>query len=80
MPIFMAAALELQQSPTFIVVFIAFACNSAFMLPVATPPNAIVFGSGLICKKDMLRMGVRMNLMAWIIISLYYMLTSIRFN
>ena len=45
--------------------------SCAFMLPVATPPNAIVFGSGYLKIKDMARVGIWMNIVAVIIISLY---------
>ena len=41
------------------------------MLPVATPPNAVVFGSGYLKIKDMIRTGLFMNLISIIIVSLY---------
>ncbi|HLT86085.1 MAG TPA: DASS family sodium-coupled anion symporter [Sphingobacterium sp.] len=47
------------------------ASSCAFMLPVATPPNAIVFSSGYLELKDMLRSGVFLNIMSIIIIYLF---------
>jgi len=41
------------------------------MLPVATPPNAIVFGTGLIKQSEMIRTGIILNIIATIIIGLW---------
>lgn len=43
--------------------------SMAFMLPVATPPNAIVFGSGLLSQTDMAKAGVWMNLASMIVVT-----------
>ena len=43
--------------------------SCAFMLPVATPPNAIVFGSGEVRMSDMIRVGIVMNLIGVILIT-----------
>lgn len=55
------------------------ASSCAFMLPVATPPNAIVFGSGYLEMKDMVRAGIWMNLMTTLILTLcvYWLLPII---
>ena len=48
---------------------VALAASCAFMLPVATPPNAIVFGSGRVRAREMAAAGVAMNVMALVVIS-----------
>tara|TARA_B100000427_G_scaffold74437_1_gene60499 strand:- start:312 stop:518 length:207 start_codon:yes stop_codon:yes gene_type:complete len=47
------------------------AASCAFMLPVATPPNAIVFGSGYLKMNDMVKTGLFMNIISIILISIY---------
>ena len=45
--------------------------SCAFMLPVTTPPNAIVYGSGFVAQKDMMRAGFWINLSCIAVISGY---------
>ena len=61
-PLFISVAVPLQVSPVVMAVLIAVGASCAFMLPVATPPNAIVFASGLIRQREMMRVGLRLNL------------------
>ncbi|MCP3918150.1 MAG: hypothetical protein GY711_21585 [bacterium] len=44
--------------------------SRAFMLPVATPPNAIVFGSGEVALGDMMRVGILLNLIGVVLITI----------
>ncbi len=62
MPILSAVAIGLGQNPLLLVIPAAVAASCAFMLPVATPPNAIVFGSGYVTIPQMVRSGFGLNL------------------
>lgn len=48
--------------PALLSVSIAFAASCAFMLPVATPPNAIVYSTGMVRQKQMMRVGLYLNI------------------
>lgn len=63
MPILSAVAIALGQNPLLLVVPAAIAASCAFMLPVATPPNAIVFGSGYVTIPQMVKSGFGLNIM-----------------
>ena len=70
MPILAAAAAANQLEPA-LLMFPATMCNSlAFMLPVGTPPNALVFGTGRVRMADMVRYGLVLNLAASAIVAL----------
>ncbi|PLX63350.1 DASS family sodium-coupled anion symporter [Sedimenticola selenatireducens] len=69
-PIFASIAEAMGISATIMAVVIAIAASCAFMLPVATPPNAIVYGSGYIPQSQMMRAGMVMNLVLACLISL----------
>jgi len=60
-PVLAALAPGLGVSPIALAVPAALAASFAFMLPVATPPNAVVFGSGRIAMRDMVRAGLWLN-------------------
>ncbi|MDO4928056.1 MAG: SLC13 family permease [Corynebacterium sp.] len=49
---------------------VALSCSCAFMLPVATPPNAIAYGSGLVKIGDMVKGGIWLNLIAVVLVAL----------
>jgi len=76
LPIIAPIALVLNVHPFTLMVGITVAASCAFMLPVATPPNAIVFGSGYLKIPDMMRTGILMNLISIILITIitYYLL------
>ncbi len=68
-PILAAAAVALDLDPFALVVVTALAASCAFMMPVATPPNAIVFSSGRISVVAMARAGIFINLIAILVIT-----------
>ncbi|WP_087016008.1 SLC13 family permease [Thaumasiovibrio subtropicus] len=70
-PIFATIAEALGVSPVILSALIAIAASCAFMLPVATPPNAIVFGSGHIQQKEMMRVGLYLNVACIVALTLF---------
>jgi sodium-dependent dicarboxylate transporter 2/3/5 len=62
LPIVAATALSLGENPLLLLIPAALAANCAFMLPVGTPPNAIVFGSGMVTLPQMAAAGMLLNL------------------
>lgn len=62
LPVVAALAVALGESPLLLAVPTALAASCAFALPVGTPPNAIVFGSGLVSLPEMAKAGVWLNL------------------
>lgn len=68
-PIMGALAVALGYHPMALMVAAAVSASSAFMLPVATPPNAVVFGSGYLKIKDMIKAGFALNIIAIILIT-----------
>lgn len=68
-PVMFAVAAGLGLDPFLLVVPAGIAASCAFMLPVATPPNAIVFGSGRLTIAQMSRAGLRLNLLGIVLIT-----------
>ena len=69
-PIFLGVALSLQLPPPLLAAAIAVSASCAFMLPVATPPNAIVYATGQVPQATMLRCGLVLNLVCIVVITL----------
>ena len=59
-----------RLDPVLLMIPAAFSASLAFMLPVATPPNALVFGSGRVRIADMVRVGFVLNLVGFVIVTL----------
>ncbi len=70
-PIFASIATQMNMPPQVLVLVIGIGASCAFMLPVATPPNAIVFGTGLIRQREMMRVGMLLNILSIILVSLW---------
>ena len=76
LPILAPLSLVLDINPFILMVGATVAASCAFMLPVATPPNAVVFGSGYLRIPDMAKTGVWMNLFSIIFLTImvYFLL------
>ena len=78
-PVFTAVASRIGLPPELLVVTVAVAASCGFALPVATPPNALVYGTGRIASREMLRAGLALDLVcvlvvtagAWLLLSLH---------
>lgn len=71
LPVLAPMALTVDIHPFVLMVGAAVAASCAFMLPVATPPNAVVFGSGYLRIPDMVSKGIVMNIISIIIVTLF---------
>ncbi len=81
LPILAAVSIGIGQNPLALMVPAAIAASCAFMLPVATPPNAIVYGSGRVTIPEMARAGIVLNTVFVILItSMMYLLLPIAFD
>ena len=70
LPILAATAIVTAIDPRLIMIPATISASFAFMLPVATPPNAIVFGNGALTVKDMMRQGLVLNLFGVVVVTL----------
>jgi sodium-dependent dicarboxylate transporter 2/3/5 len=70
LPILAALAISIRINPLLLMIPGTLSCSFAFMLPVATPPNAIVFGTNRLRVSDMARMGFILNLIGAVVITL----------
>lgn len=69
LPILAALAVAVEVNPLLLMVPATLSCSCAFMLPVATPPNAIVFGTNRINMRDMARTGIILNLIGVVLVT-----------
>ncbi|MQX53541.1 SLC13 family permease [Alcanivorax sediminis] len=68
-PLLMPVGATVGADPVAVALLVAFGASCAFMLPVATPPNAMVYGSGHVPQKTMIRAGVILNVIAALVLS-----------
>jgi sodium-dependent dicarboxylate transporter 2/3/5 len=71
LPVLAPLAAAMGVHPYIFMVSATLAASCAFMLPVATPPNAVVFGSGYINMSSMMRVGFGLNLISILLITLW---------
>jgi len=72
LPILASVAIGLKINPLMLMIPATLSASCAFMMPVATPPNAIIFGSGRVTISEMARGGLVINLIGVILISLFF--------
>ena len=79
LPILAALAVVVDVHPFLLLAAATVAASCAFMLPVATAPNALVFGSGYVKMSDMIRAGVWLNVISIVVLTLivYFVLPAI---
>ncbi len=71
LPILFSIGITSSSNPLVLMIAGALGASMAFMLPVATPPNALVFGSGYIKMKDMIKPGFFLNIISILLITLF---------
>jgi sodium-dependent dicarboxylate transporter 2/3/5 len=79
LPVAGAVAIQSGYDPIVLAVPVTLAASCAFMLPVATPPNAIVFGSGLLTIPKMMRAGFAINIVGILVVTMAAMILAPKF-
>jgi sodium-dependent dicarboxylate transporter 2/3/5 len=81
LPILASVAFAMKANPLLLMIPATLSASCAFMMPVATPPNAIVFGSGRIKIAEMATAGVAINIIGVIVITtMFYFIGTAVFN
>jgi sodium-dependent dicarboxylate transporter 2/3/5 len=81
LPILASVAFAMKANPLLLMIPATLSASCAFMMPVATPPNAIVFGSGRIKIAEMAKVGIFINVIGVVIITfLFYFLGTAIFG
>ena len=70
LPVLASLAVAVHANPLLLMIPATLSCSCAFMLPVATPPNAIVFGTERVSMRDMARAGIVLNVVGAVLITL----------
>ncbi len=74
LPILASVAIAMKTNPLILMIPATLSASCAFMMPVATPPNAIIFGSGRIKIIEMARIGILINIIGVIVITTLFFL------
>ncbi|MBN1211186.1 MAG: SLC13/DASS family transporter [candidate division Zixibacteria bacterium] len=81
LPILGSLAVAIGVNPLLLMIPATLSASCAFMLPVATPPNAIIFGTGEVRMQDMIKSGIILNLIGAVLITVYiYLVGTLLFN
>jgi len=70
MPILASTAIAMQAHPFLLMIPATISASCAFMMPVATPPNAIIFGSGYVSMSEMSKAGFLLNILGAVLITI----------
>jgi sodium-dependent dicarboxylate transporter 2/3/5 len=77
LPLLAGLAVAIKVHPLLLMIPATLSASCAFMLPVATPPNAIIFGSGEVKMSDMMRAGLIMNLIGVVLVTAFMYLIGL---
>jgi len=79
LPVLANLAIAINLHPLLLMVAGTISCSCAFMLPVATPPNAIIFGAGRVAIGQMARVGLLLNLFGAVVIAVaaYFLVPAV---
>ncbi|WP_428354012.1 SLC13 family permease [Methyloprofundus sp.] len=81
LPVLASVAVAMQTNPLLLMIPATLSASCAFMFPVATPPNAIIFASGRVKMSDMVRAGIFINIVGIFVISLlFYFIGTVAFS
>lgn len=72
LPLLYTLAIEAQINPMILVLPATIAASYGFMMPVGTPPNAMVFSTGFIPQKDMMKAGLGLNIIFSIVLTVFF--------
>ena len=76
MPILLSTAEAINVNPIILMLPATISASFAFMMPVATAPNAIIFSSGKVPIKEMIKTGIGLNLIGALILTVYFSITQ----
>jgi sodium-dependent dicarboxylate transporter 2/3/5 len=77
-PVFAAVAVQMGLSPEILVIVVALAASCGFALPVATPPNALVFGTAHVPQRIMLRTGLALDVVCVLVLTAWGLLALLK--
>ncbi|MCA8999195.1 MAG: anion permease, partial [Planctomycetaceae bacterium] len=78
LPTLAAMAISLEIDPRLLMIPATVSASCAFMLPIATPPNAIVFGTGRVPMNAMMRYGLLLNLIGTLVVTGWMLTLGVR--
>jgi len=81
LPVVASVAIAVDMNPLLLMVPATLSASCAFMLPVATPPNAIIFGTEMVTIREMARAGLLLNIVGALVITVaIYLLGAAAFG